>query len=586
MRPLSTLFVALLGSASLLAQSTDRASLGVLGAEGDDISFNPTLSADGRFVAWESGAHTLIPGDSNANRDILVRDNLLGTTAVVSLNTAGDQSTAPTGNHSPDISADGRFVVFSSFAPNFDALGDTTGVIDVFLRDRDPDTDGIYDEPGSTTTRVSLDLAGGQPDAGSGNPRISGDGTVVAFNSSATDLVPEGSSGSTVFVRDLSSGLNELISQSTAGLPRGGVLTDISRDGRYVTYWSHASDIIVGDTNSFDDVFVFDRVSDTTVRVSVDSAGAEDTNWSAFATLSGSGRYVAFYSKAQLVAEDTDFSGDIYLRDRDPDANGVFDEGNGTTSLVNRNSFGVITEGATGSTYPPFISDDGRCVAWSGGDSSGDCCDLSIEDNDGAFDVFVRDLDEGVTTKISVSDDGLALGTKAWAPSLSEDGSRIAFSTGSALDDDDTNTHEDVYVHDRRVWRDLAGHMKGSLPPFPFPLKRSAPTLTGAGTLAASSANSVTLARTTQGVASYLIVGLARLDLPFKAGVLIPTADVILGPITVSSPFGVPFGGWTLSFTWPTGIPSDFEVYLQAWVDDDEGPVGWVSSNGLLGVTP
>jgi len=572
--------------APLAAQTSDRASLGVLGAQGDDISFNPSLSADGRFVVWETGASSFIPGDSNANRDILVRDTLLGSTAVISLNSAGEQSTAPTGNHAPDISSDGRYVAFHSYAPNFDALGDTTGVSDVFLRDRDPDGDGLYDESNATTTRVSLDLAGGQPNAGSFTPKISGDGSVVAFVSGASDLVAAGVSGSSVFARDLVTGVNELVSRTPGGLPRHGSLTDISRDGRYVTYWSSASDIVPGDTNGMEDVFVYDRVTATTVRVSVDSSGAEGSSWSARATLSADGRYVAFFSKAQLVADDVDFAGDIYLHDRDPDENGVFDEANGTTVLVNRNSFGVITEGAIGESYPPFVSDDGRWVAFSGGDSSGSCCDLVVEDNDGAFDVFLRDMHAGITTRVSVTDDGLALGSKAWAPSLSADGAVIAFSTGAPLDADDTNTHEDVYVHDRRVWADIGWNMAGSLASFPFPVKKGSPTLTGAGTLEPGSTGAMTLSRTTKGAVSYALLGLSQIDASFKLGVLVPAPDYFVGPIAVSAPPTEAYGGWSLPFTWPVGVPSGTEFFAQVWVVDAAGPVGLVSSNGLRGTAP
>ena len=576
--------VALSGPA-VPAQETDRASLGLGGEEGTNISYEPALSADGRFVVFETSATNLIPGDANFNRDILVRDLFLDSTAVISLNSAGEQANVGAGNHEPDISSDGRYVVFKSWATNFGGPADPATVSDIFLRDRDPDEDGVYDEADSTTTQVSLDLGGLQPDAGSYTPKISGDGTVVAFGSGATDLVAAGGGGASVFVRDLSTGTNELVSRNTGGLPVSGTLMDISRDGRHVVYWSGATDIVTGDTNAKEDVFVFDRVTATTARVSVGDDESQATDWSTLATISSDGRFVAFYSRASLHPDDTNFSGDIYLRDRDPDEDGVFDEANSTTEIVNRNSLGVVTEGAIGSTYAPFVSDDGRYVAFSGGDSPGDCCDLVPEDVNGVFDVFLRDRETGVTTVMSRTDDGLAKGGKSWGPSISADGGKVAFSTWSDLDGDDTNTHEDVYVRDRRAWTDVGWNMTGSTIFVPGPAHKCVPVLTGTGTLAGGAPTTVTLHRSLPGVLSYLIVGYSELGVPFEGGTLVPAPDLIRAYFT-SGPGVEGYGSWTLPFAWPTGIPSGFEFWAQAWVVDPAGLTGLVSSNGLRGVTP
>jgi len=573
-------------TAQAAAQTSTRASLGLAGDEGNDISYSPSISADGRFVAFETGATNLIPGDSNGNKDVLVRDLLLGVTAVVSVNSAGDQGSPGTGSHQPDTSSDGRYVAFHSFAPNFGSLGDVSGVSDIFLRDRDPDEDGLYDEANSTTVQVSLTGAGTQPNGGSYNVRISGDGTVVAFESAASNLVVEGGpSGAGIFVRDLDTGINELVAKDLLDLPVNASLQDLSRDGRHVVYSSNDPDIVTGDTNGFTDVFVHDRLLGTTVRISVDSFGAEGSNWSRDATLSEDGRYVAFFTKVGLVPTDTDFVGDMYLRDRDPDENGLFDEGNGTTTLVSVNSFGVQTEGAIGETYAPFVSDDGRFVAFSGGDSSGSCCDLVVEDTDGTFDVFLRDLETGLTTRMSVTDDGKSLGGKSWAPSLSADGSLVAFGTWSALDGADTNTHEDIYVRNQTLWRDIGWNMAGTIAPFPAPPDKSVPVLTGSGALTAGSSGALELVQTTKGATSHLFVGLANISAGFKGGTLVPSPSLLISPLAVSTPGG-PFGGWTLAFTWPGGVPSGAVFYFQVWVEDVAGPFGLVSSNGLSATTP
>src|SRR4028119_1945795 len=138
---------------------------------------NPSISADGRFVAFDSNASNFVPGDTNNNNGIFVRDTLTNTTTGVSVDSAGNQ-----GNRSslgPSISADGRFVAFSSDASNF-VPGDTNSTEDIFVRDTLT----------NTTTLVSVDSAGNQANMGSEDPSISADGRFVAFYSLASNIVP------------------------------------------------------------------------------------------------------------------------------------------------------------------------------------------------------------------------------------------------------------------------------------------------------------------------------------------------------------------------------------------------------------
>ncbi len=577
-RILSVVLVTLLAAAAgpARAQTSTRASLGVTGTQGNDISHSARISGDGRFVAFETVATNLVPSDSNANHDVLVRDLLLGTTTVISVNTAGSQGIPGTGSHLPDISEDGRFIVFHSYAPNFGTMGDGTGVSDIFIRDRDVDGNGVFDEAGSTTTQISIDKFGTQPNAGSTNAQISDDGKIVAFGSSATDLVPAGGASPAVFVRDLAAGTNELISVDMFGLPATAFVQDISSDGRYVLFWSNDPDLVVGDTNGISDVFVRDRATATTTRISDGYAGAEPDGWSAGSRISANGRFVTFYSRAKnLVAGGSLEFANAFVRDRDPDANGVCDEANAFTELVSINSYEVEGTGLIEGTYPPSISDDGRYVAFTGGDSSGTCCDLVLEDVNGAFDVFIRDRLKGVTTRHSVNDDGAVFGFKSWGPDFDASGEVLAFSTWSPLDPADTNTHEDIYVRDQSVWRDLAWNMTGSSAP-----PKSVPVLTGHGTLEASSAGSLRLVQAKKGATSFLVAGTTQLSVPFLGGILVPSANIVVIAIPVSSP-ATPLGGWEAPVTWPAGVPS-----AQVWVADPAGPFGYVSSNGLRGVAP
>jgi hypothetical protein len=162
------------------AGSTERVSVSSGGVQGNGQSAGPTISADGRFVAFVSSATNLVPDDTNGAFDVFVRDRQAGVTEVVSVSSSdahGDDVSA-----APSLSAGGRFVAFSSQAKNL-VSGDINGVYDVFVRDRQS----------KTTTRVSMSSSGAEGNGGSGNSNpsaISADGQHVVFNSLATNLVP------------------------------------------------------------------------------------------------------------------------------------------------------------------------------------------------------------------------------------------------------------------------------------------------------------------------------------------------------------------------------------------------------------
>jgi hypothetical protein len=588
MRASQTLFASLALLAVALpaaAQTSERVSLSTAGAEGDHTSYSPRISADGRHVVFETRAGNLFPGDGNANRDILLRDRETDTTIPMSENELGVQGNA--GNHAPDLSDDGRYVVFYAYSSNLGSLGDTTGVADVFLRDRDTDEDGIYDEVGEISLeQVSVDLLGGQPDGGSMTCRISGDGSFVAFDSFADDMTVVGGHSPAVIARDLVGGSNIMISIDRFGAAASGFISDVDETGDSVMFWSNDADLVTGDTNGRADVFVRSVGSATTLRVSVSTLGVEGNDDSYRGALSDDGRYVAFFSEAtNLIDGETTGVGNVFVRDRDPDGNGTFDEGNATTTLVSVNSYGVEGLGAMEPTYGPSISGDGRYVAFNDGDSSGDCCDMVWQDDNGEFDIFLHDRTTGITTRMSVDEEGQGIGGKSWGPDLDEDGDVVVFSTWAALDSADSNTHEDIYVRDQSLWRDLSWGMVGSPAPQPGPFIDSVPKFTCTGELTDGSAGNAKLVMAKKGATSHLILGFTELSAPLKGGVLVPSPDILITPLTVSSP-AKPFGGWDLPFTWPSGIGSGFAFYLQVWIEDSAGPKGVVSSNGIRGVTP
>src|SRR5947207_196032 len=170
----------LTGAAAALAAGVtkvERVSVSSAGEQGNSYSSTASVSADGRYVAFQSQATDLVPGDTNGAMDIFVRDRTTRTTARVSLSSAGAQ--ADNGSYEPAISADGRFVAFESDARNL-VPGDTNNSRDIFIRDR----------MSGTTERVSLSSTGAEGD-GTGffptglRPAISANGRFVAFESFA-----------------------------------------------------------------------------------------------------------------------------------------------------------------------------------------------------------------------------------------------------------------------------------------------------------------------------------------------------------------------------------------------------------------
>src|SRR4051794_1659284 len=242
------------------AGSTERVSVGPGGRQADGDSFFPSISADGRFVAFYSYATNLVPGDTNGQLDGFVRDRLKGTTERVSVGPGGRQGDGP--SSLPSISGDGRFVTFRSGATNL-VSGDTNGRTDVFVRDRLK----------GTTERVSVSSSGAQGDDDSDWASISSDGRFVAFMSAATNLVKgdtnracdeEGTCSPDVFVRDRLKGTTERVSVSSSGKQTSSgsfsYFPSISGDGRFVAFGSDATNLVPGDTNREGDIFVRDRV--------------------------------------------------------------------------------------------------------------------------------------------------------------------------------------------------------------------------------------------------------------------------------------------------------------------------------------
>ena len=346
-----------------------RVSVASGGVEADGPSFYPSVSADGRFVAFTSDAANLVPGDTNGVSDVFRHDRVTGTTIRVSVAGGSEANDESYTSYLTAISADGRYVVFSSDATNLVA-NDTNGLEDVF----------VHDVVAGTTSRVSVGPGGVEADGVSDDASISEDGTRVVFVSGATNLVSPGPAiQSQVYVRDLAAAQTILASANAAGqagdssanypaisgdgrvvaflsashnlvpgvpgwavpyafyvkdLPTGAIALGVSdpavlegrrfagyqslsRDGSLVAFWSDAPGLVPGDTNGAGDAFVLDRAAATVRRVSVATSGTEGDALIAFPRMSPDGRFVAFSSVfPNLVAGDTNGAADIFVQDR------------------------------------------------------------------------------------------------------------------------------------------------------------------------------------------------------------------------------------------------------------------------------
>jgi Ca2+-binding RTX toxin-like protein len=399
--------------------SITRVSFDSAGNQGNTNSEGASISADGRFVAFQSYASNLVPGDTNNTYDIFVRDRLTNTTTRVSVDSAGNQGNGSTFT-TPSISADGRFVAFSSGASNI-GPGDTNSSYDVFVRDTLT----------NTTTRVSLDSAGNQGNGYSYTPSISADGRFVAFESNASNIVP-GDTNNTfdIFVRDTLTNTTTRVSVDSAGnqANMGSDSASISADGRFVAFTSGASNIVPGDTNNTSDIFVRDTLTNTTTRVSLDSAGNQGNFRSFTPSISANGRFVAFSTYASnIVPGDTNSSTDIFVRDTLTN----------TTTRVSLDSAG--NQGNSGSSRPS-ISADGRFVAFNSAASN-----IVPADTNSSTDIFVRDTLTNTTTNVSVDSAGNP--GEGDNPSISADGRFVAFeSNASNIVPGNTNNTLDIFV--------------------------------------------------------------------------------------------------------------------------------------------
>jgi len=281
-------------------------SLVAISVAPSDSRYTPSLSADGRYIAFTTSG-PLVPDDTSSADDVYVYDRGTRTVARMSVTSSGTPANGASRN--ARISSNGRYVVFESTSSTL-VPGDTNGTTDVFRHDRQT----------GETVRVSLASDGSQANGPSTDPRISDDGSVIAFASAAFNLAANDANGlADIFVRDMSTGVTTRVSVSTSGAEADLPSTQpaLSGDGRFVAFASPATNLIPVDTNNASDVFVRDRVADTTTRVSVSSTGVEANAASSGPSLSSDGRFTSFLSGASNLLPGGGTSGFplVYVRD-------------------------------------------------------------------------------------------------------------------------------------------------------------------------------------------------------------------------------------------------------------------------------
>lgn len=404
--------------------TTEQVSIASDGTMGNAHSHNQAITPDGRFVAFVSTATNLVPGDTNAKNDIFVHDRTTRVTERVSI--ASDGTQADNRSYGASISADGRFIAYYSSANNLVA-GEQTYFSQLYVHDR----------TNHTTERISVATDGSLANQAVYGTAMSPDGRYIVFSSHANNLVPDDTNGfEDVFLRDQLNGTTERISVASDGSQgnRRSSGQSISADGQLLAFLSDASNLVAGDTNNYTDVFVHNRVSGTTERVSIASNGAQAIGGrSGGMEISANGQVVAFSSTANnLVTADTNNYTDVFIHDRS----------NATTERVSLNYDGTQLGD---DSYSDSISADGRYVAFISYAHS-----LDIGNVDWWYsDVFVYDRLTSTTELISLSSEGVQSNEESYNATISPDGRFVSFESYAPELVPNGTYRYDVYVRDR-----------------------------------------------------------------------------------------------------------------------------------------
>jgi len=422
---------------------------------GNDQSVLPLISADGAFVAFDTQASNLVPNDNNGSGDVLIYVRASDTNTLASSRAANLASISANGHSgAARASADGRFVVFTSEATNLvPNQSDANNATDIFVRDRQTNTTKLVSHAASSPATTA--------NAASDSPAISADGQWITYVSSASDLInglTDLNGGADIFLYDRVNDTTTLVSHSTLGA--NFTASDVSQtpaisgDGRIVVYSSYAVDLVTGQTDSNDDhdVFVFDRTTGTNTLVSHDSAAANvaGINYSFAPSISTDGKFIAYYSAASdLVPNQSNANNSVqhcFLYDRVANTNTLIDHQFGIA-----NTSGDGNAGSTEPLDPPIFSADGYYIAYVSGSTN---LVSGQTDTNANIDIFLFDRAAGTNLLVSHRADSLTTTGSdiSFNPSVSADGRFVSYrsqATDLIPGQNDTNTFQDVFLFDR-----------------------------------------------------------------------------------------------------------------------------------------
>ncbi len=430
---LAALGLGAVGARAVTPLSTERVSVSTSEFEGFGDSFGPVeLSADGRFVVFTSTSDDFYAQDG-ANSDVFLRDRTRGVTELISIAqpvVPGPYVISNGNSRNGSVSGDGRFVVYESDATNL-VVGDGNNFADIFMRDRF-----------GAITRISVAPDGASANGASRNPRISRSGRFIAFESAATNIVGGDDNAVTdVFVRDLILRVTRRVSTNGMGAQANGASSNatISGNGRFVAFQSAATNL-AGGAGTSTHAYVKDTFTGGIQLASQADDGTPGDDDSTLPTISADGRSVAFVSVAgNLASQDTNGFADVYLRNLFTD----------TTTLVSIASDGSLGDGDSGASITiggtagrPGLSGDGRYVAF-----TSEATNFDLTDDNAQGDVFLYDTSDLTIARVSVGG-GLVQGDgPSVSATVSEDGTAVGYSsTAGNLVLGDFNFSEDVFV--------------------------------------------------------------------------------------------------------------------------------------------
>jgi Tol biopolymer transport system component len=446
------------------------------GTPGNAGSFNASFSPDGSKIAFASDASNLVAGDTNNALDVFLKD--LSSGVVTRVSTAADGTQRGSDAFLPVFSPDGSKIAFEdvrdlrfndiqrdifvkdltsgaltqvntaadgtrlggfaanpAFSPDGRSIAfqaDTAGFFSFEILVKDLATGAV--------TQVSTAADGTAGNATSQLPAFSPDGRKIAFDSFASNLVAgDTNNANVIFVKDLATGAVTRVDTAADGTQANGQASlsfVFSPNGRKIAFESDATNLVAGDTNGQADIFVKDLSSGAITRVSTARDGTEANGQSFSFVFSPNGRKIAFASNAtNLVACDTNGQADIFLKDL-------------VTGAVTRVSTAADGTQANGGSSDPVFSPDGRKIAF-----ISDASNLVAGDTNGVDDIFVKDLVSGAVTRVNIAIDGTQandrsnFGSNLVKAPFSSDGSKIVFeSLASNLVAGDTNGASDIFV--------------------------------------------------------------------------------------------------------------------------------------------